>query len=138
LFLTSRCIYLVCFRLNEDPATAVVRVQYWLRKIKAVVRDEASTATVFLVGTHADQLPREEDATRRLEELIQKLSPACRRQIHEADTFAVSSRSRRGIKELLARIADVAAERLITRIPGSYLALVNKLKQVQQAVRAPA
>ena len=49
-FLTSNCIYLVCFNVAKPEKH---RVEYWLRQIKMLSEGNERTA-IFIVGTHAD------------------------------------------------------------------------------------
>ncbi len=57
-FLSDRAFYIICFSLSRTNAQ---RVEYWLKQIRAV-RRSLPGPSIFLVGTHADEVSKEQAA----------------------------------------------------------------------------
>ncbi len=54
-FLTSQCVYLLVFRLNDEGS--VHRVVHWLKTLAQFTCDPKRPAKIIVVGTYADVSP---------------------------------------------------------------------------------
>jgi serine/threonine protein kinase len=118
-FLTSRCVYLVVFRL--DRKDYLERVMYWLRTIDATVSGTPAPPVV-LVGTHRDQ---ETVTDASMATYRAALEDVARRFKMIQDIHFLSCTKGTGIAQLRAAVADIAFRKKLAGelVPSYYVDL---------------
>ena len=114
-FLTSRCVYLIAFRLDEPDY--LERVMYWVRTIQSSI-PYASAPPIVLVGTHLDCQSDTSHIRKELENMTRKFKLI-------QDIVFVSSTKGTNVSQLKASILSLAIRRKLALepVPKYYLDL---------------
>ncbi len=124
-FLTSRCAYIIAFRVNKPDF--MERVMYWIRTIDASI-PYAAAPPIVLVGTHRDDPAVTEQTLASVKSELEKVA---RRFRMVKDIVFVSCTRGTGIAHLRSVVMQVAvsARLALEPVPKYYVDLYEAVHQ---------
>jgi Leucine-rich repeat (LRR) protein len=135
LLFTERAVYVFVFRATESAASLLPWLEAQLRLVRATIGDSVHPP-LLLVATHLDQASPEHLAAlwAEMQERVFPRVPFRRSSLSPENCLAVSCRNKKGLKELQARLRDVAlrGEGLLRRrVPTSWKALLAAVRSTR-------
>eukprot|EP00005_Dracoamoeba_jomungandri_P014137 CAMPEP_0174277974 /NCGR_PEP_ID=MMETSP0439-20130205/61221_1 /TAXON_ID=0 /ORGANISM="Stereomyxa ramosa, Strain Chinc5" /LENGTH=1598 /DNA_ID=CAMNT_0015370339 /DNA_START=1040 /DNA_END=5837 /DNA_ORIENTATION=- len=131
-FLSKRSVFLLLFNLAEDLEYTKRRVDYWL----ASINSKTKKCPVIIVGTHRDDKRCSKERIKMIFSTLQSSYSGLYNNIQAY--FAVSNRTRKGVKEMLDAVLEVMLSQahMGEEVPVSFT-LVEEQLVVARKVYSP-
>ena len=129
-FLTSQCIYLLVFRLNDSDY--LEKMKYWLFNVKTFSQEANSPAKMLVVGTHSD-LVKSEAVRKNIWRELTPVMQAAGNVVGYLEVSCTTGKSFDSLERGLSMAVDIARLGL-QMIPKYFLRVLQWILQNRERV----